>query len=191
MKVSKILLDYMLAVLCLIVLLFPLLFLFVISTLDTGQNGIFIQKRIGKEGKSFYLYKLRTMKGNYISSVTTNQMEITNFGRFLRRYKLDELPQILNIIKGDMSWVGPRPDIEGYADQLTGEDRIILSVKPGITGPAQLKYRNEEEILSQVENPQQYNDEVIWKDKVRINKKYVKNWSLSQDLRYLYKTVFS
>ncbi len=191
MRSIKVVLDYIVALGCLIILLLPLLLLFIISSVDTGKNGIFMQKRVGKEGKIFYLYKLRTMKGSYNSSVTTNKMEITSFGKFLRKYKLDELPQIINIVKGNMSWVGPRPDIEGYADKLTGEDRIILTVKPGITGPAQLKYRNEEEILSQVENPQQYNDEVLWKDKVKINKEYVKNWSLLRDIEYLFRTIFS
>ncbi len=190
MRSIKIILDYVLTLSCLFILLVPLLFFFIIYSITTGENGIFVQKRIGKGGKSFDLYKFRTMKGFYTSSVTTDEMEITSWGKFLRKYKLDELPQLINVLKGDMSWVGPRPDVAGYADELTGEDRIILSVKPGITGPAQLKYRNEAEILSQVDNPQQYNDEVLWKDKVQINKEYVKNWSLSKDLSYLFRTVF-
>ncbi|MDR1877336.1 MAG: sugar transferase [Flavobacteriaceae bacterium] len=191
MKISKMILDYVLAFCCLVILIVPLFLLFILTSLDTGKNGIFVQKRIGKDGKSFYLYKLRTMKGSYASSITTSKMHITSLGKFLRKYKLDELPQLINIIKGDMSWVGPRPDISGYADKLTGEDRIILSVRPGITGPAQLKYRNEEKIISQVEDPEEYNDRVLWKDKVEINKEYIKNWSLSGDIKYLFKTFFS
>ena len=130
------------------------------------------------------------MKGEYSSSITTGEMRITKLGKFLRRYKLDEIPQIFNILKGDMSWVGPRPDVFGYADKLEGEDRIILSVKPGITGPAQLKYRNEEEILSKVKDPKLYNDNIIWKDKVKINKDYIENWSFTNDVNYLLRTIF-
>ena len=113
----------------------------------------------------------------------------TFFGSWIRRTKLDELPQIINVINGTMSWVGPRPDILGYADRLTGEDRIILNIKPGITGPATIKYSNEDRILLEENNPSKYNDEVIWPDKVRINKEYVKNWSLWKDIGYLFASV--
>ena len=125
------------------------------------------------------------------SNVTTDRdPRITKIGRFFRKTKIDELPQLINVLKGDMSFVGPRPDVPGYADRLQGEDRIILSVKPGITGPATLKYKNEEEILAKVDNPEKYNDEVIWPDKVRINKEYIKNWSLKRDIIYILKTIF-
>ena len=120
-----------------------------------------------------------------------NDVRITRFGRFIRTYKLDELPQLWNVIKGDMSLVGPRPDVPGYADKLFGEDRIILSVRPGITGPATIKFKDEEFLLSQQEDPIYYNDEIIWKEKVRINKEYIKNWSLKKDVIYLLKTIFS
>jgi lipopolysaccharide/colanic/teichoic acid biosynthesis glycosyltransferase len=190
MKQNKIIIDYLLAFSCLILFFIPMIVIFIVATFDTGMIGIFTQKRVGKNGKSFNLIKFRTMKGEYDSSVTTHKMQITKLGKLLRKYKLDEIPQIVNILTGDMSWVGPRPDVLGYADKLEGEDKIILSVKPGITGPAQLKYKNEEEILSKVENPQWYNDTIIWKDKIRINKNYVKNWSLSGDLNYLFKTIF-
>lgn len=112
------------------------------------------------------------------------------WGRFLRKTKIDELPQIINIINGEMTWVGPRPDIPGYADQLIGEDRIILTVKPGITGLASLKYRNEEALLKQQQKPLQYNDEIIWPDKVRINKWYVKNKSFWLDCIIVFYTIF-
>jgi lipopolysaccharide/colanic/teichoic acid biosynthesis glycosyltransferase len=88
-----------------------------------------------------------------------------------------------------MSFVGPRPDVEGYADKLEGEDRIILSIRPGITGPASIKYKNEEEILAEQDNPKEYNDKVIWRDKVKINKEYIQNWSLNRDIKYIIKTV--
>lgn len=190
MKKNKIIADYILALICFIIFLVPMIIIFIAVTFDTGMIGIFTQNRIGKNGKHFNLFKFRTMKGVYTSTVTTHKMQITQLGKFLRKYKLDELPQILNILIGDMSWVGPRPDVPGYADKLEGEDKIILSVKPGITGPAQLKYRNEEKILSKVENPQLYNDTIIWKDKININKDYVKNWSLTGDFNYLFKTIF-
>jgi lipopolysaccharide/colanic/teichoic acid biosynthesis glycosyltransferase len=109
----------------------------------------------------------------------------------IRKTKLDEIPQILNILKGQMTFVGPRPDVPGYADELVGADRIILNLKPGITGLASLKYRNEEEILSKQTNPQQYNDEVIWPYKVRFNKWYAQNRTISMDLQILFYTLFS
>jgi lipopolysaccharide/colanic/teichoic acid biosynthesis glycosyltransferase len=118
-------------------------------------------------------------------------MSATRLGRFLRHYKLDELPQIFNVIIGEMSFVGPRPDIVGFADELRGEDRIVLKVKPGITGPATLKYRNEEDILSKQPNPENYNRTIIWKDKVEINKKYVQNWSFYLDLSFLIKSLIT
>jgi lipopolysaccharide/colanic/teichoic acid biosynthesis glycosyltransferase len=96
---------------------------------------------------------------------------------------------LINILRGEMSFVGPRPDVPGYADKLEGEDRIILSVRPGITGPASLKYRDEEEILSRVDDPKRYNDEVIWPDKVAINKAYIREWSLGKDIGYIVQTL--
>ena len=144
---------------------------------------LFKQTRIGKEGRPFTIYKLRT--------IPKGKIQPNTWGRFLRKTKLDELPQIINILKGEMTWVGPRPEVPGYADQLKGEDRIILTVKPGITGLASLKYRNEEQILAQQSNPLQYNDEVIWPDKVRINKWYVENRSFKLDLLVMYYTLMN
>lgn len=120
-----------------------------------------------------------------------NDTRITSFGRFLRKFKLDEIPQIFNVLFGTMSFVGPRPDVKGYADLLRGEDRIILSVKPGITGPATLKFKDEESLLEKQENPKKYNDEVIWKEKIKINKKYIENWTFIGDVKYILKTIFS
>ena len=104
--------------------------------------------------------------------------------------KLDEIVELINVLKGDMSFVGPRPDVEGYADKLEGEDRKILELRPGITGPASLKYINEEEILAKVDNPQQYNDEVIFPDKVKINLDYYYNRSFWGDIKIILKTIF-
>lgn len=183
--------DYTLA-LCTLPFILPLIaLLIIIATIDTKDFGLFSQIRVGKNGKLFKIYKIRTMKGSYQSDITTeNSHEITTIGSFLRKYKLDELPQLFNILKGDMSFVGPRPDVAGYADKLKGEDRIVLSVKPGITGPAQIAYRNEIDILSKQKDPIYYNDHVIWPDKVKINLEYIKKWTLKGDLNYLIKTIF-
>jgi lipopolysaccharide/colanic/teichoic acid biosynthesis glycosyltransferase len=159
-----------------------LLLVIAITAIDTQSNGFFTQVRIGQHGKPFLIYKLRTLHSK------TNKTSF--WGRMLRKTKLDELPQILNILKGQMTFVGPRPDVPGYADELVGADRIVLNLKPGITGLASLKYRNEEHILAQQPNPQHYNDEVIWPDKVRINKWYAQNRTLIMDLQILFYTLF-
>ena len=120
-----------------------------------------------------------------------NDPRITYFGNVLRKTKLDEIPQLGNVLIGDMSLVGPRPDVPGYADSLKGEDRMILSVRPGITGSATLKYRDEEQLLAMHDDPKKYNDEVIWNDKVEINTDYVKNWSVKIDFRILSDPFFN
>ena len=152
---------------------------------------LFRQQRVGREGRLFTMVKFRTMLvnhgGNSVS--VAGESRITPLGSMLRRWKLDELPELWNVLLGDMSFVGPRPDVPGYADTLTGEDREILQLRPGITGPASMKYRNEEEILSAVENPQKYNDEVIFPDKVRINRLYLHDHSFFLDLRMIVATV--
>lgn len=153
---------------------------------------LFRQKRVGQYGKLFTMVKFRTMSvGHNGTSVSVaGEARITPLGAFLRKYKLDELPELWNVLNGDMSFVGPRPDVPGYADKLEGEDRGILLLKPGITGPATLKYRNEEELLAQQPNPQKYNDEVIFPDKVRINLEYLRNHSLAGDILIIFETVF-
>jgi len=151
----------------------------------------FKQKRVGQYGKLFLMYKFRTMKvshgGNTIS--VKGESRITPFGAVLRKYKLDELPEFFNILKGDMSLVGPRPDVPGYADMLTGEDRKILNLKPGLTGPASMKYSNEEELLANQPDPKQYNDTVIYPDKVRINFNYLQHRNLLLDFKIILFTV--
>jgi lipopolysaccharide/colanic/teichoic acid biosynthesis glycosyltransferase len=153
---------------------------------------IYKQKRVGQFGEIFTLYKIRTMNISYEGNTITTRGEkrITPYGAILRKSKLDELPGLWNIIRGDMSFVGPRPDVPGYADRLAGEERNILDLKPGITGPASVKYANEELILAQVENPEHYNDTIIYPDKVKINLDYYYNWSLRLDLLIIYKTIF-
>jgi lipopolysaccharide/colanic/teichoic acid biosynthesis glycosyltransferase len=189
-QVIKRFFDVVMSILLLPFLLAPLIILIIIATLRTKQSGVFIQKRIGKEGRPFSFYKIRSLKGSNHQDINDIAMRQTNFGKWLRSTKLDELPQLFNVINGTMSWVGPRPDIPGYADQLKGEDQIILSVKPGITGPATIKYKNEDLLLLQQNEPLIYNDTVIWPDKVAINKLYVKHWRLINDIRYLWKSVF-
>ena len=175
-------------------LLWPIiLFAWIIASIETRSNGFFLQKRVGKNGKLFTIIKIKTMyegKNNLSTITTKNDLRITKSGRIFRKLKIDELPQLINILKGDMSFVGPRPDVPGYADKLQGEDRIILTVRPGITGPATLKYKNEEELLAKINNPKEYNDKVIWPDKVKINKEYVKNWSFKKDIYYIIRTIF-
>ena len=171
-----------------------LLIIYVIHKLVMPKGSfIFLQERIGQYGEKFNIYKIRTMKqdSDDVNFVTTsNDERIAPFGRWLRRTKLDEVVELVNVLKGEMSLVGPRPDVPGYADCLVGEDRKILELKPGITGPASLKYINEEEILTNVENPQQYNDEVIYPDKVKINLDYYYNRSIWGDIRIIFNTVF-
>jgi lipopolysaccharide/colanic/teichoic acid biosynthesis glycosyltransferase len=183
--------DFVVALLGLM-LLSPLFFIIalVIRT-HTPGSVIFCQERVGRGGRLFTLYKFRTMKpGSNGNSITVRGEErITKVGAFLRKHKLDVLPELWNVLIGDMSLVGPRPDVPGYADRLEGDDRLVLSVKPGITGPATLKYAREEELLANSDNPQQYNDEVIYPDKVRINKKYIENRSMVLDLKIIIFTL--
>lgn len=188
---AKTIFDYLLSIIIFPILLPLLVLLIGLATLDTGEFGLFSQTRIGKNGKPFSIFKIRTMKGKHLSSITTeNTHQITAIGKFLRNSKLDEIPQILNLLLGHMSFVGPRPDVPGYADKLEGEDRILLTIKPGITGPAQLAFKNEEEILNIQTDPKKYNDQIIWPQKVAINKEYIQNWSLASDLKYIFKTIF-
>lgn len=153
---------------------------------------LFTQKRVGKGGKLFTVHKFRSMSvGHNGSSVSVaGEARITPLGAFLRRYKLDELPELWDVLIGNMSFVGPRPDVPGYADKLQGADRVILELRPGITGPASLKYRNEEELLAQVTDAQRYNDEVIYPDKVRINVYYYHHHSFFRDMQMIFCTVF-
>ena len=151
----------------------------------------FVQQRVGRNGQLFDCHKFRTMTvGHNGSSISVaGEARITPLGATLRKYKIDELPELWDVLIGNMSFVGPRPDVPGYADRLQGEDRIILSLRPGITGPATLKYRNEEELLATVSNPQKYNDEIIYPDKVRLNRYYAEHYSFADDIRLIFCTV--
>jgi len=152
--------DFLLSVLLLLILIVPIVFLVLLSTLDSKQFGIFSQLRVGQNGNLFRIYKLRTLK-NETHKLGQLNTSATKFGKFLRNSKLDELPQLYNVLIGDMSFVGPRPDVPGFADKLTGEDRIILIRT------------------------------IIWVDKVEINKKYVLNWSFYLDLNFITKSILN
>ncbi|MBM0171290.1 sugar transferase [Altererythrobacter sp. C41] len=162
----------------------------ILARRDTGSSGLFRQRRIGRGGEPFTVLKIRTMRAITGTTITSGKdARITPLGAQLRRWKIDELPQLWNVLKGEMSLVGPRPDVPGYADRLTGDDRVILKLRPGITGPATLKYREEEALLATQADPQAYNDEVIWPDKVTINRRYYLNYRLRDDFRYIWRTL--
>ena len=185
--------DVIVALLGLLLSSWLILLAWIAATLTTGYNGFFTQIRIGRYGQPFHVVKLRTMNVQQEpgTTVTTKaDPRITPLGRFLRKTKIDELPQLLNVLVGDMSIVGPRPDVPGFADKLSDEDRIILTVRPGITGPATLKYRNEEELLAEQDDPETYNRDVIYVDKVKINRAYVEHYSFAKDLKCIFQTAF-
>ena len=191
--VLKRMFDFLVSLVALVLFLPIIILCWVLATIDTRSNGFFIQQRVGKNGKLFRVFKIKTMSNagdKRRSSISLSNMnEITRLGACFRKYKLDELPQLYNVLIGDMSFVGPRPDVPGYADSLIGDDRIILSIRPGITGPASIKYKNEEYILAKKKDPKKYNDNVIWPDKVKLNKQYITNYSFIMDLHYILKTI--
>ncbi|HLU36045.1 MAG TPA: sugar transferase [Thermomicrobiales bacterium] len=164
-----------------------------IARMETGLSGFFVQERVGQHGKIFRVIKIRTMRpmDGIDTSVTTGaDPRITCSGRFFRRTKIDELPQLINVLMGEMSFVGPRPDVPGFADSLQGDDRLILSVRPGITGPATLHFRDEEVLLAQQSDPERFNREVIYPEKVRLNRQYVENYRFIDDLKFIWQTIF-
>ena len=175
-------------------LLLPLFILLSILIKATSRGPVFfIQTRVGRAGKLFNMIKFRTMDELQVPSNMISikgDPRITKLGVCLRKYKLDELPELINVLLGDMSLVGPRPDVPGYADKLVGINRNVLKLKPGITGPASLKYLNEEEVLAKQDNPKAYNDEVIYPDKVKINLDYYHNQSIWLDIKIIFATIF-
>ncbi|MDH4404090.1 MAG: sugar transferase [Flavobacterium sp.] len=180
---SKRLFDLFFAIFGLIVTLPIIALLYSIATIDTKQNGIFSQTRIGQLGLPFTIYKIRTFG-------FSNEYPISKVGAFLRNSKLDELPQLWNIFIGNMSFVGPRPDIAGYYDKLEGESRKILQLKPGLTSLASIKYAKEESLLEKQDDALFYNDTIIFPDKVKINLDYFYNNSILGDLKIIWKTIF-
>lgn len=170
-----------------------------------GGPVFFVQKRVGRGGKLFSCHKFRTMTVNHNGSTVSvaGDSRITSFGATLRHYKLDELPELWDVLIGNMSFVGPRPDVPGYADKLQGDDRDVLKLRPGITGPATLKYRLEDEMISEYVVKKQtngdtrsiqeiaieYNDKVIYPDKVRLNCYYYRHYSFWKDIEIIFATI--
>ena len=170
-----------------------ILILWIIAALNTRSNGFFLQQRVGLNGELFNIIKIKTMIDYPIrtTNVTVStDPRITGTGKIMRLFKLDELPSLFNVFIGDMSFVGPRPDVPGYADKLVGHERKLLSVRPGITSPATLKYADEEKLLAVKDNPKHFNDEVLYPEKVKLNLEYILNWSLWMDIKIIFKTVF-
>ena len=190
--IAKYLFDRIMAFVGLVVLS-PILFVVWILIRIKMPDGpaVFTQKRVGKGGRLFTMYKFRSMSAHNSGSTVSvaGESRITPLGAKLRRYKLDELPELWNVFIGDMSFVGPRPDVPGYADKLEGDDRRVLQLRPGITGPASLKYRDEEVLLAAQANPQEFNDKVIYPDKVRINLYYLDHYSFVTDIKMIIATV--
>jgi lipopolysaccharide/colanic/teichoic acid biosynthesis glycosyltransferase len=176
-----------------LIILSPI-FLIITILIKLFMSGpvLFRQKRIGRYGKPFMITKFRTMVIDHSGKTVSIKGEdrITSLGRYLRKCKLDELLELWNVLKGDMSFVGPRPDVPEYYDMLVGEERLILELRPGITSPASLKYSNEEELLASVPDPQKYNDEILWPDKVKLNMEYYYNRSFVGDVCLILKTIF-
>ena len=187
--------------------LWPVLLVVVIMVKVKMPGGpvFFIQKRVGKDGKLFLCHKFRTMTVNHNGSTVSvaGDSRITLFGATLRHYKLDELPGLWDVLIGNMSFVGPRPDVPGYADRLEGDERDVLKLRPGITGPATLKYRLEDEMIAEYvvkrqaegdtrsmqEIATEYNDNVIYPDKVRLNCYYYRHYSFYKDIEMIFATV--
>lgn len=190
-----------------LLILWPVLLIIAILVKKKMPSGpvLFVQKRVGKEGKLFNCHKFRTMtvKHNGSTVSVAGDSRITPLGAKLRHYKLDELPGLWDVLIGNMSFVGPRPDVPGYADQLEGDDRDVLKLRPGITGPATLKYRLEDEMISEYVAQKQasgdmrpmqeiaveYNDHVIYPDKVRLNCYYYRHYSFIKDIQMMCCTV--
>lgn len=180
--ILKRLFDFVLSLLGLLILSPIIVVAGIGAAIDTGSTGFFLQNRVGQHGKLFRIIKLR--------SISPNENSISNFGKFLRRSKMDELPQLYNVLIGEMSFVGPRPDIPGYYDVLKGEQRKVLNLKPGLTSEASLKYYDEDSLLAKKEDPLRYNDTILFPDKVRMNLDYYYNRSFLGDLRIIMKTIF-
>lgn len=185
-------LDVLIATVALLFAAVPMTGIAIWLRLVQGRPVLFVQRRIGRWGRPFALLKFRTMfvRSTEDTTVTVaGDQRVTSLGRVLRRLKLDELPQLFNVVKGDMSFVGPRPDVPGFYDLLEGEDRVLLALRPGITGPATLVFRREEEMLEGAVQPDAVNRERIFPAKVRLNRDYLSRVSLSGDLCWMISTV--
>lgn len=206
-RAIKFLFDRLTALIGLVLLSWVYLILIILVKVSNPRERVFFsQARVGRKGRLFKLHKFRTMVGELEGPPIAypNRARITPLGAKLRKHKIDELPELWDVLIGTMSFVGPRPDVPGYADKLVGEDRVVLEMRPGITGPATLKYRNEEKIIEEYVHQAKaqgdprseddialwYNDEVIYPDKVRLNKEYYQHYSFFRDLKIIFQTVF-
>ena len=192
-SVPKRLFDFTAALLGLVVLSPLMLAVAVLVRATSPGPALFIQERVGRHGRLFRCAKFRTMGAGAQAQgtvTTATDVRVTPLGRWLRRWKLDELPQLWNVLAGRMSFVGPRPDVPGYADRLQGQDRRILELRPGITGPATLLFREEERLLALARDPQAFNDAVVYPEKVRLNRDYLESGNFGRDLGYVVATVW-
>ena len=166
----------------------------ILIKIDSLGPIFFLQKRIGLNGDIFKIIKFRTMRVNHNNSLAItleNDVRITRIGKILRKYKIDEIPELINVLIGDMSLVGPRPDVPGYADLLKGNNRNILKLRPGITSRASIKYANEEQLLLNQNDPIAYNNDVIFPDKVKMNLNYYENNNIWIDIKIIFATLYT
>lgn len=192
-EIIKRIFDFLASLLGIIILSPILLIVAIAIKIDSKGDILFLQKRMGKNGIPFYIYKFRTMVsdaeklGKQITVGKDNR--ITKVGAFLRKYKIDELPQLFNVLKGDMSLVGPRPEVPKYVELYTELERRVLKVRPGITDLASLRYKDENDILGKVDNPEEYYINVIMKDKLKLNLEYIEKSNLIFDISLIFKTI--
>lgn len=171
--------DILLALMLFFLLAIPMLFIWLLVSITSRSNGLFCQQRIGRYGVSFTIYKFKTILWE------GEKPRVTCLGRCLRKYKIDELPQLYNILNGTMSFVGPRPDLKGFYDTLEGEDRKVLLLKPGLTSRASIRYCDEEALLREQQNPDNFNRQVLFPEKVKLNLEYYYTRSIKVDLLIL------
>ncbi|MEE0926265.1 MAG: sugar transferase [Bacteroidales bacterium] len=172
--------------------------LFVFLSLWVGlgsKGGVFYkQKRVGRFNKDFTLYKFRSMRVGAdkkgLLTIGGKDSRVTKAGFFIRKYKLDELPQLFNVLKGDMSFVGPRPEVRKYVDMYTERQLKVLDVRPGITDLASIKYRNENDLLATADNPEQYYIDFVMQDKLALNLQYIETRSFFGDIKLIFRTIF-
>lgn len=179
-----------------LIILSPLfVILWLLIWMESKGPGLFVQERIGLNGKPFGLYKFRSMRTDSESesliTIGDNDHRITRIGHFIRKYKLDELPQLLNVLKGDMSLVGPRPEVRKYVELYTAEQRMVLNVKPGITDYASIEYVNENELLGNADDPDRVYVEQVMPKKLELNMRYIQDRSLCQYFKIIFLTIKS
>lgn len=192
-QIIKRIFDFLVSLLGIIILSPIFIIVSIAIKIDSKGNILFLQKRVGRYGKEFNIYKFRTMvtDAEKIGKQITvgNDSRITKVGTFLRKTKIDELPQLFNVLKGDMSLVGPRPEVPKYVALYNEEQKNVLNVRPGITDMASLRYRDENEILGKVENPEEYYINVIMKDKLSLNLEYIQKSNVFFDIYLIVKTI--